>query len=152
MTAAEAFVTPFVDYRGADGLFRKYRIALIDGAPFLCHMAVSAHWMVHYLNAGMTESAAKRDEEAQAMLSFDAGFARRHAAAFAAFVERIGLDYVALDCAETADGRLLLFEADVAAIVHAMDPPELFPYKPAQMRRVLAAFRDLLAARAGATR
>jgi hypothetical protein len=152
MTAAEAFVTPFVDYRGADGLFRKYRIALIGGAPFLCHMAVSAHWMVHYLNAGMTESAAKRDEEAQAMRSFDAGFARRHAAAFAAFVARIGLDYVALDCAETADGRLLLFEADVAAIVHAMDPPELFPYKPAQMRRVFAAFRDLLAARAGANR
>jgi hypothetical protein len=147
MEAAEVFLTPFIDYRGPDGLFRKYRIALVGGAPFLCHMAVSEHWMVHYLNAGMTESAAKRAEEAQAMRSFDTGFAHRHAAALAVFAERIGLDYVALDCAETPERRLLLFEADVAAIVHAMDPPELFPYKSAQMRRVFAAFRNLLAAR-----
>ncbi len=32
--AEEAFyVAPFVDYRGADGLYRKWRIALIDGRP-----------------------------------------------------------------------------------------------------------------------
>ena len=47
-------------------------------------------------------------------------------------------------CAETRDGRLLVFEADAAAIVHLMDPPDLFPYKQPQMRRVFAAFEDLL--------
>ena len=47
---AEFFISPFVDYRGADGLFRKYRIALIDGEAYACHMAISSHWMIHYLN------------------------------------------------------------------------------------------------------
>ncbi len=138
------FVTAFEDYRGADGLYRKSRIAFIDRQPFLCHMALSHNWMVHYLNAGMTKSAAKRAEEAQAMASFDASFARRHEAAFAALHERLDFDYYSIDCAETRDGRLLVFEADTAAIIHLMDPPDLFPYKPAQMRRVFAAFDGLL--------
>jgi hypothetical protein len=146
----EVFLSHFIDYRGRDGLFRKYRVAFIAGAPFLCHMAVSEHWMVHYLNAGMAESRAKRDAEAAAMASFDADFARRHADAFAVLTEWARLDYFQIDCAEAPDARLLLFEADVAGIVHTMDPPDLFPYKPPQMRRVMAAFGAMLARHAPA--
>jgi hypothetical protein len=138
------YVTPFVDYAGPDGLFRKQRIVLIEGRPFICHMAVSERWMVHYMNAGMTESADKRAEEARFMAGFDADFAARHAGAFAQLHERLGLDYLGLDCAETADGRLLLFEADVAMIVHAMDPPDPFAYKKAPMHKLFGAFETML--------
>lgn len=139
------YVSRFVDYRGQDGLFRKYRIVLIDGRPFACHMAISAHWMIHYLNAGMSESAAKRDEEAHFMANFDAAFARRHATALRAITERLGLDYYGIDCAETADGKLLIFEVDTSMVVHAMDPVDLFPYKQPHMRKVFDAFRAMLA-------
>lgn len=138
------FLANFIDYRGPDGLFRKYRVAFIGGAPFVCHVASSQHWMVHYLNAGMVESEAKRAMEASAFAEFDAGFAQRHRAALAAIDGWIGLDYHQIDCAETPEGRLLLFEADTAAIVHMMDPPDLFPYKPPQMRRVVDAFGAML--------
>ncbi len=140
----EFYISPFIDYRSADGLFRKYRIALIDGRPYACHMAVSQHWMVHYLNAGMTESAAKREEEARFMAAFDDDFAVRHRVALHAIAERVGLTYFAIDCGEAPDGSLLLFEADVAMIVHAMDPPDMFPYKGPQMRKVFAAFAAML--------
>ena len=143
------FLTAFEDYSGPDGLHRKSRVAFIDRQPFLCHMAISSHWMVHYLNAGMTESADKRAEEASAMANFDEEFARRHAAAFEALHERLGFDYYSIDCAETGDGKLLVFEADVAAIVHLMDPPDLFLYKQPQMHKVFAAFDELLQRRAG---
>ena len=149
LDAVEVHVSQFVEYRGADGMHRKYRIAFVGGQPFLCHMAVSSDWMVHYLNAGMSESEPKRAEEAAAMATFETGFARRHAAALAAIAEWAGLDYFQIDCAELPDGRLLLFEADVAGIVHMMDPLALFPYKPPQMRRVMAAFGTLLAEAAG---
>jgi hypothetical protein len=142
--APEFFIAPFVDYRGADGLYRKYRVALVAGHPYACHMAISNHWMIHYLNAGMMESAAKRAEEARFMAEFDRDFAVRHRAALAAIADRIGLDYVTMDCAETPDGRLLLFEAGNGMIVHAMDPPELFPYKAPQMRKVFGAFEAML--------
>ena len=59
--------------------------------------------------------------------------------------ERVGLDYFGIDCGETPEGELLIFEADVAMIVHAMDPPDLFPYKRPQMRKVFDAFRAMLA-------
>lgn len=142
-------IAPFVDYRGADGMFRKYRIALIAGRPYACHMAVSEHWMIHYLNAGMMENADKRAEEARFMAEFDRDFAVRHAIALTAIAERIGLDYVTMDCGEMPDGRLLVFEAGNGMIVHAMDPPDLFPYKRPQMEKVFAAFVAMLE-RAGA--
>ena len=138
------YVSPFIDYAGPDGLFRKQRIVLIAGKPFLCHHAVSAHWMVHYMNAAMLESADNRAEEARMMLTFDTQFAARHRATFEALHQRIGLDYFGIDCGETTDGRLLLFEADVAMIVHDMDPADLFPYKKPQMRKVMAAFESML--------
>jgi hypothetical protein len=64
--AERFYIARFVDYRNDDGQYRKYRIALIDGRPYICHFAVSSHWMIHYLNAGMDESAVKREEEARA--------------------------------------------------------------------------------------
>jgi glutathione synthase/RimK-type ligase-like ATP-grasp enzyme len=145
----EFFVSRFIDYRSGDGLFRKYRIAFIDGEPYACHMAIADQWMIYYLNAGMRESAAKRAEEAQFMRAFDHDFAYRHEATLAAIGERIALDYFAIDCGELPDGRLLLFEADIAMIVHAMDPPEIFPYKGAPMRKLFDAFRAMLRRRAG---
>ena len=114
----------------------------------MSHLAVSSHWMVHYLNADMHESAAKRAEEAHAFATFDQGFARRHEAALAALHQRLGLDYCVIDCGETQDGQLLLFEADTAMIVHAMDSIELYPYKRPQMLRIFQAFQALLDRRA----
>jgi glutathione synthase/RimK-type ligase-like ATP-grasp enzyme len=64
---AEFFLSRFIDYSGNDGLFRKFRVVLIDGKAYACHMGVSSHWMIHYVNAGMYEDAKKRDEEAAFM-------------------------------------------------------------------------------------
>jgi hypothetical protein len=144
MPQDEFYVARFVDYRSADGQFRKYRIILIEGQPYISHMAISSHWMIHYLNAGMADSAEKRAEEAAFMAGFDAGFAQRHAQAFRAIAERTGLDYVGLDCGETPDGELLIFEVDSDMIVHAMDPVDMFPYKQPQMRKLFDAFRQML--------
>jgi hypothetical protein len=82
------------------------------------------------------------------MRTFDVGFARRHARALAGIADRIGLDYFTIDCAENEDGDLLIFEADNTAIVHNMDPPDIFPYKAPQMRKVFDAFAAMLCRRA----
>lgn len=139
------FVAPFVDYRSQDGLFRKYRIMLIEGRPYLAHLAISEYWMIHYLNAGMADSAVKRAEEASCMANFDEDFARRHAQALREIHQRAGLDYLGIDCGETPSGELLIFEIDTSMVVHAMDPVEVFPYKQPQMHKVVDAFRSMLA-------
>jgi glutathione synthase/RimK-type ligase-like ATP-grasp enzyme len=140
----EFFVSRFVDYADDDGLFRKYRIVIVDGRAYACHMAVADRWDIWYLNAGMAFSESKRLEEASFMRSFDNGFAARHQRALAAMIDRVGLDYFTIDCAENKNGELLIFEADNTAVVHNMDSPELYPYKPPQMRRIFDAFAAML--------
>jgi len=138
------FVSRFVDYAGEDRLFRKYRLAFVEGQPYACHMAIADRWDIWYLNAGMSDNAEKRLEEATFMRTFDIGFARRHRTALADMADRIGLDYFTIDCAENKRGELLVFEADNTAVVHNMDSPELFPYKPPQMRVIFEAFAGML--------
>ena len=140
----EFFVARFVDYASDDGLFRKYRVVFVDGRPYACHMAIADRWDIWYLNAGMMQSAAKRLEEETFMRTFDFGFARRHRTALAGLAIRIGLDYFTIDCAENKRGELLIFEADNTAVVHNMDSPQLFPYKPPQMRAIFEAFAAML--------
>ena len=143
----EFFVAPFIDYRSRDGQFRKYRIAVIDGQSFAAHMAISHHWMVHYLNADMLNNAKNRNTEAEFMSNYNQEFGERHRRSLAELDRRMGLDYYSIDCAETLDGELLVFEIDSGAVVHAMDSVELFPYKAPQMASVFAAFQKMLRTR-----
>lgn len=142
--AQEFFISSHIDYRSVDGHYRKVRIALIDGRPYISHLAIGDHWIVHYKSAGMSESHAKREEEANFMRDFDTGFALRHREALKAIAERSALDYVVIDCAEAADGSLLVFEIDNRGWVHATDPVELFAYKQPFMRKAFDAFRAML--------
>ena len=145
----EFYVTPFVPYQSRDGLFRKWRIALIDGEPFVCHVAISEDWMVNYANAGMEKSQAKRNEEEYLMAHFRTDFSARHYDALREMADRLQLDYVVIDCGEAPDGRLLFFEADVGGWVHATDSRDIFPYKPPILQKAFDAFRAMLIRRAG---
>ena len=138
------FVSRFVDYSSADRLFRKYRVAFVDGRPYACHMAIADRWDIWYLNAGMSHSVEKRVEEETWMRTFDVNFGRRHQAALTAIADRVGLEYFTVDCAETGDGALLVFEADNTAVVHNMDHANVFPYKAPQMRKIFDAFAAML--------
>ena len=142
------YVAPFIDYRSRDGMYRKYRIVIIDGKPFAAHMAISQHWMVHYLNADMLLNEENRNTEAEFMLDFDMDFATKHRTALDEINNRVGLDYYSIDCAESLDGKLIVFELDSGAVVHSMDSIELFPYKAPQMQLVFAAFQQMLRRRA----
>lgn len=145
------FVARFVNYASPDGLFRKIRLTMVDGKPYACHMAIADRWDIWYLNAYMAFSEEKRAEEAVFMRDFDHAFAARHKNALDEMSRRVGLDYFIVDCAENQKGELLVFEADNTAVVHNMDPPAVFPYKPPQMRKIFAAFTAMLSrhARAG---
>jgi hypothetical protein len=92
----------------------------------------------------MAFSESKRLEEENFMRTFDSAFAVRHRSALAAMIDRVGLDYFTVDCAENKRGELLIFEADNTAVVHNMDSPDLFPYKPPQMQAIFEAFAAML--------
>ena len=144
MDATELYVAPFIDYSGPDGYFRKYRIVFIGGEPYPFHLAISPRWMVHYYNAPMAEHQWMRDEEHAFLARMDDVFAGELHAALRETARLLALDYVGIDCAIDRDGKLLVFEADNALIIHLLDDPALFGYKHAYVPRILTALDALV--------
>ena len=93
-------------------------------------------WIVHYKPASMAESISKREEDARFMHNFDSEFVLRHWDVLLAIADWLELNYAVIDCAETSDGSLLIFEIDNVGWVHATDPADIFPYKQVQMNKV----------------
>jgi tetratricopeptide (TPR) repeat protein len=152
--AAAFTVTPFVDYRSPDGHYRKYRVIVVDGVPYPYHLAISDDWLVHYwrVSRAMRASATMRAEE-ERFLAEPAGVFPTWTATFGAMARAVGLDVFGVDCARDDAGRVLVFECDPSAFVHAQtDVDGPFDYKLRYVPRIFAAFDDLLAAHASAIR
>jgi tetratricopeptide (TPR) repeat protein len=143
------FVSPFVDYSNGDGYFRKYRIVFVDGEPYPVHLAISPNWMIHYYNAPMSENEWMRTAEAAFLADLSSSFGGALAAALSDVAVRIGLEYFGIDCSIDRDGRLLIFEADPAMLVHTSDPVDLFPYKQQYIPRIFRALEAMLDKRKG---
>jgi glutathione synthase/RimK-type ligase-like ATP-grasp enzyme len=144
VTAPAFYVAPFVDFRAPDGYYRKYRIIVVGGVPYPYHLAISPHWMIHYYNAPMRETRWMREEEAFFLAHFAQVFQEPLQEALRAIAAALGLDYVGIDCSIDSQGRLLVFEADPAMIVHAGDDPQLFAYKKPHAERIFDAFQRLI--------
>jgi tetratricopeptide (TPR) repeat protein len=143
----EFYLSAFVDYRNADGYFRKYRIVFVEGVPYPVHLAISPRWMIHYYNAPMAENAWMRDEEHAFLRDIDAVFDGPRARGLREIAAAIPLDYFGIDASIAPDGRVLLFEASAAMIVHLRDPIALYPYKARYVPRIIDALERLFAAR-----
>jgi tetratricopeptide (TPR) repeat protein len=147
--AAEFYVSPFIDYRSADGYYRKYRIVFVDGVAYPFHLAISPRWMVHYYNAPMTEHQWMRDEEHAFLARMDEVFSGALAEGLREAAALLALDYVGIDCALDPSGKLLIFEADNALLIHSLDDRALFPYKHDYVPRIYAALDAMVRRRIG---
>jgi tetratricopeptide (TPR) repeat protein/glutathione synthase/RimK-type ligase-like ATP-grasp enzyme len=151
LAGEDFYVTEFIDYSTpADGLFRKYRAILIDGIAYPFHMAVRDHWMVHYYNAHMELSASRRAEEEAFLADMAQDLGPRALAVFEKIGKIVDIDYFGIDFGLSPDGRVVLFEVDVAAIVHMMDDKEIYGYKHKYVPRVINAAKQLITDRLAA--
>jgi tetratricopeptide (TPR) repeat protein len=148
-TAGEHFyVSPFVDYRNADGYYRKYRVIVIDGEAFPYHLAISDKWMVHYHSSLMEKHEWMRREE-ECFLREPQGVFHTWDTVFKHIAEAIGLDYFGVDCSVGPDGSILIFECGTAMFVHCIEPAEAFAYKYAYVPRIFSALEAMLTRRHG---
>jgi glutathione synthase/RimK-type ligase-like ATP-grasp enzyme len=142
------YLSHFFDYRNGDGHYRKYRLIFIDRKVYPYHLAIMEDWKVHYFRADMAEDAWKRAEEARFLEDYRSVFGAAGARALTAIAERIDLDYAGIDCARLDDGRVLVFEANPAMLVHLDDREIDFPYKHRFVPRIQAAMSALILKRA----
>ncbi len=143
-TADAFYVIRFHDTRRADGFYRKYRMIFVDGVAYPYHLAISDHWLVHYFSAAMLEASWKREEEARFLDDPEAVLGPAAMAAITAVGQRLGLDYAGIDFTLLEDGRVLVFEANPAMLVHLRDDKALFPAKHRAVPRIFAAIEAML--------
>jgi tetratricopeptide (TPR) repeat protein len=146
---APCYLTMFRNYRSADGHFRKYRSIFVDRRPFPYHLAIGSQWMVHYFSAEMTPHPWKLDEERRFLDDPRAALGERATRALEAIGERLVLDYAGIDYTLLDDGRVLVFEANATMLVHREATDGVLAHKNAFVERIVAAFEQMQAARAG---
>jgi len=105
----------YVDARGADGAFRKYRAMAVEGALYPAHLAIGEVWKLHYFSATMNDE--RRAEEVSYLSDMRGHLGDRAFAALEAIAARLKLEYVGIDFGIDANGDVILFEANAAMTV-----------------------------------
>ncbi len=143
----ELYLTRFVEYASADGVYRKYRVVFVGGTLFPYHLSVSAGWLNHYFRSDMSRSEGHRVEEAAFLNEPERHLGATAVAALRRIAERIDLDYFGVDFALHRDGRLVLFECNPVMLI--MTPQtDVFRYRHEAALRIRNAFSALLQRRA----
>lgn len=139
----DRYVIDYIDYRSADGLFRKYRFLFVGEEILPYHLAIGDGWKLHRDSTEMVHHAWMQDEEERFLRTPEQVFGVPHYQALRIIRDRIGLDYFGIDCGLDPDGHLVVFEVNASMLVHDQNPE--FPYKDLYIRRIKVAFDGMLA-------
>lgn len=134
----------WLDARGADGRFRKYRAMMVGGEIYPLHLAVSDDWKVHYFSADMADRADHRAEEAAFLADMPAIVGTNAMSGLQAIARTLHLDYGGIDFGLSPDGQVLLFEANAAMVVNPPDSDPRWDYRRAPVDRIFKAVRLML--------
>ncbi len=140
----ELLVIAYLDGRGADEMYRKYRVLFIGGKLYPLHLAISPRWKVHYFSADMADRPDHRAEEAIFVSDMEAALGANGIAALEQIAAVLGLDYAGIDFGRDAAGNILLYEANATMAVFPPPPDEHFAYRRAPVDNVIAAIRQLV--------
>lgn len=140
------YAIEFLDTRGVDGSYRKYRVMIVGGELYPVHLAVSKEWKVHYFSSAMAGSESYRREEARFLDDMPAALGPQAMSALATIARELRLDYAGIDFALDAKGRLVLFEANAAMSIYQPRPDERWLYRVEPTRRVVDAIRRMVLA------
>ncbi len=142
----EYFAIEFVDYRSADGLYRKYRVWSFGGRQVFRHLAVTEHWIVHVTpgNELMIDRPDLLEEEMRLMERPEGAFPDQVHAVVAEIGERLGLECFGVDFGFHSDGRMVLFEANAAMSYFPMVPHPRFEFRRALLAPAQEAFAAML--------
>jgi tetratricopeptide (TPR) repeat protein len=147
----EILAIEYLNARAADGLARKYRVAIIDGALYPLHLAISSDWKVHYFTANMAQEQRLRDEEARFLADMPFVLGPRAMNALRQIAATLQLDYAGVDFALREDGALLLFESNANMAIVPPNADPIWDYRRPAIARVIEAAKRMIVARAGAS-
>lgn len=138
----DRYFIEYIDYRSADGYFRKYRFIFVDGRILPYHLAIADGWKVHHDGTDMADHPWMQREEEAFLKNPAAVFNPSHYQVLEEIQQRIGLEYFGIDCGLDRSGNLVMFEVNASMLVHEQN--EEFPYKAPFVLRIKSAFDEML--------
>jgi hypothetical protein len=147
----ELLAIEYLDARGADGKARKFRVMMIDGALHPLHLAISEKWKVHYFTSEMADQPDHRAEEAKFLDDMPGVLGPKAMRALQAIQCALGLDYAGIDFGLSAEGELLLFEANATMVIAKPNDDARWAYRRGAIDGVLEAVIAMLKRKAAAS-
>jgi glutathione synthase/RimK-type ligase-like ATP-grasp enzyme len=123
------YLTQFVDYREEDGRYRKYRIVVVGGQPFIRHQITSDQWLIHASSRDfMNQHPALRQEEEQTLCRFEDEILPGIRQGIDQITGVLKLDYYGIDCSLRQDGKMLVFEinANMNVLINKAEKPNIW--------------------------
>ncbi len=146
LVAGEHVATEFIDFRSADGLYRKYRMFFIGPHTILRHMLVSDSWNVH-ASARSIFMASRPElvaEERSLFETEDDPLATNVRQVLDEVHRKMALDFFGMDFGVTQDGKVVLFEANATMSFFPFSSDPQYDYLRRCFAPAQAAFRELL--------
>ena len=148
--AEQLLVISYLDARGVDGMSRKYRVMFVDGIMYPLHLAVSAHWKVHYFSSDMAQNPSFREEERRFLEDMSAALGATAMTGLRKICAALDLEYAGIDFGLAPDGSILLFEANATMVVFPPNGDAMWDYRRRAIDTVLEAARGMLLKQAAA--
>ena len=139
LPGSDLLVIEYLDARGSDGSARKFRVMMIGGKIYPLHLAISRDWKVHYFTSDMADKPDYRAEEAGFLADMAGVLGDKAMVALAGIRDVLGLDYAGIDFGLSADGDLLLFEANATMVIAVPDNDERWAYRRTAIVRIIDA-------------
>jgi hypothetical protein len=137
-----------LDARDGAGLFRKFRVMMINRQLYPLHLAISRNWKVHYFRADMADSAENRTQDRAFLDDMPTFVGSRAVAALERICATLDLDYAGIDFGVTAQGEILFFEANATMVMVPLASDEKWDYRRPAFDKVFAGVRAMLLDRA----
>lgn len=111
----EFYLIQFYDYQ-VKGVYRKFRLFVIDGKAYIFHARHHHHWKIHHTSCYefLKQNPEYLDQEISLLKNFDTEIRPQIEPMITAMHQRLQLDHLGMDCAITPEGQLLIFEANAS--------------------------------------
>ena len=106
------YLTEYVEYKDAAGLYHKQRIAMIDGEPVLRHSLFKDHWKIHGSSRTFMLARESWAEDRKRTHWLETEAIPRLLPAFREIHDRVKLEYFGVDCNIRPNGEMLIFEVN----------------------------------------
>jgi len=136
----------YLDGRGTDGKYRKYRVMIVDGVLYPLHLAIASDWKVHYGTAEMRDPH-HQAEERRFLEDMHGTLGAPVVAALQGIARMLELDYAGIDFGLDGERRVLLYEANATMTVVVPEAHDA-PYRRLPAERVVVEVIKMLARRA----